>query len=547
MNKSLDVKNAHLRDDKIYLLLLAMAYGIVDGFNAVISTLRLIFDVMYKNNNQLSATALRKWMSTPLGLLILILETLVLTSLSLLTNMHPDPDDKSAFKEYWSASRDTLKSFKNSYKGIRGLVQTIDIPLNTNSSYIIIPIWLVLGLLSMANRAHYRKFDASRKKIKQQNKALLEKINCMEYDPVRLSEIKPYTLNDPDNNLGYRSKAYSGIIDGLYLYMGTAVMLTFAPAAFALITSYSVIFTLTCIAVRVYEEYDRQREVFISEDQVKLAICALELKALFKAQDKSAEKDLLQAKMNAFLTMRHESMSRFKRSSGEAILEGLKHGLAIHGALSALVFSAYTVAFALAWSFPPALVLASVTIGIWCLIMCSTWQYIKNDIEIQKQAIIDARRQQDLVDLCSRDSNGKLFATQTHIDAIITDSIQLQRSKPSSIPTSAEVFRAGFSAFGKAPKAIEFFFCTLQKIGEDGRAYDTPLMLLLMLPCTVFYVFALGVSTYYDPWGEDKNKAVQAATKNVHSWTRCLFKFFQPSPTVAPSMSIQTSVIALQA
>lgn len=512
--------NATVSDENLSdrLAALAAAYGLIDGFNAASSTLRLIFDVMYQNNSRLSIIAMREWMLTQEGMLVVIAETLFLMGISFLSNQFPTPEEGSAFKHYifdvWEFLRPMLKALKNSYKGIRSLVQAIDLMLGQHSTYLIIPIWIVVGVLSGLNRNWYSGLAKARKKIIKANEALLQEVRkdtSNEYSML-LQNIKEE--GSWARLRGFISKIFGGIIDGLYLYMGAAVVVAFTPAFFAVVMLFSAIFALTCIATRIYEEYNLQRQVFVSVDRVKLEIDVKRLSVSFadmqrhlKFMDEANDCDrdqleqefqrLLEAfqlAVDRFLRSRRMLRSRLIRSDGEAILAGLTHGLAIYGAISALMFSAYTIMLMLAFSLPPIVVLICVSIGMLSLIGLSINAYVHNIFIVHQIHQADAEQDKKLIDIynCLKEEKNVLASLQLELD-LIPDS-----QDSNSILFNTEVCRSGFSGIGKSPKAIEFIFCSLQHTDENGRNHDTPVMFLLTALCAILYTSVLGLSAYHN-------------------------------------------------
>ena len=153
---------------------------------------------------------------------------------------------------------------------------------------------------------------------------------------------------------GLLSQAYSGVIDGLYLYMGALGLAVLAPQVFLAMTVCSVIFTVTCIGTRMYEEYDYQRKLIRTQEEVKLALCGKEVEILFAKLQVLSEQigeagsdikdadlvrqtaitDALYKKADEFESQRKLLSSKVVLSDASATLAGLKNGLAAYGASS---------------------------------------------------------------------------------------------------------------------------------------------------------------------------------------------------------------------
>lgn len=537
------------------LTALAAAYGLIDGFNAASSTLRLAFDVMYQNNSRLSIIAMREWMSTQQGMEVVITETLFLMGISCLTNQFPlEPNDESIFKRYiadvWNFLRPMLKGFKNAYKGIRSLVQASDIITGQNSTYLIIPLWVVVGLLSGLNRNWYSGITKTRKKILKSNEAMLKQLQ----EPGCTSTPNGMFEKDYDCMHGFLSKTFGGIIDGLYLYMGSAVVVTFTPAIFTVVMLFSTIFTLTCIATRIYEEYSHQRKVLVSIDMIELEKKRNTLKTVYASLCyKSTQlketidgnvREQLEAEFyvllnvfeiakDNFLNSKARVRTRLTRSDFEAILEGFSEGLAIYGAISALMFSMYTVAAMLTYSFPPFLVLLCVTFGMGCLIGFGTYAYFKNIAEVEELQKIDDEQNRELTEIYGQLTNAKQIVDNQQIELNL-----IQKSSVlNPILFKAEVLRSGFSGIGKSPKAIEFIFFSLQEADEKGHNQDTPVMFMLTALCTILYTSVLGLSAYYDIFDAKNRKTTPSSERSwcgffsdTFSADASLFSFFPFGP-----------------
>ncbi len=82
------------------------------------------------------------------------------------------------------------------------------------------------------------------------------------------------------NSFALLGAAYGGIVDGLYLYMGALGLTILSPPVFMAMAVCSAVFSLMCVTTRVYEEYDFQRKLQVTEARVEVALCCKELEAL---------------------------------------------------------------------------------------------------------------------------------------------------------------------------------------------------------------------------------------------------------------------------
>ena len=179
---------------------------------------------------------------------------------------------------------------------------------------------------------------------------------------------------------GLLSQAYSGVIDGLYLYMGALGLAVLAPQVFLAMTVCSVIFTVTCIGTRMYEEYDYQRKLIRTQEEVKLALCGKEVEILFAKLQVLSEQigeagsdikdadlvrqtaitDALYKKADEFESQRKLLSSKVVLSDASATLAGLKNGLAAYGAIARVMFAVASINLMFFAPFPPAFLIACV-------------------------------------------------------------------------------------------------------------------------------------------------------------------------------------------
>lgn len=78
----------------------------------------------------------------------------------------------------------------------------------------------------------------------------------------------------------YLAAIYAGFIDSLYFYLGAMSLTVFIPPLFIGLAVVSTIFALLFIINKVYEEYDFQRKLEITETRVRVALCVKELDLL---------------------------------------------------------------------------------------------------------------------------------------------------------------------------------------------------------------------------------------------------------------------------
>jgi len=160
-----------LHDAKVIYAL----YGALDGLSISYSTFKYSFDLLCTENSLSSSDVMHDWMVTPEGVVAVAVESVFLIGFSLLANIFSD-ESKCAFKKYvallWPYCRDGMKGLKNAYKGIRSTLQAAAMLSGENLRYLILPLGLSLGVLSVINRVCMRScvYEPRKAKMKANNK-----------------------------------------------------------------------------------------------------------------------------------------------------------------------------------------------------------------------------------------------------------------------------------------------------------------------------------------------------------------------------------------
>lgn len=154
-------------------------YGIWDGTSVVSGTLIYYFNIVYADSAKSSNDVMHDWMETPAGAALAATEAITLVTFSLLANIFDD-NDKNAFKRYiaiaWPYCRDSLKGLKNAYKGVRNSLQAVSMLSGHDLQYMIVPLGLALGAISVLNRVWVRKYvkEPRMAMMKENSRLLLE-------------------------------------------------------------------------------------------------------------------------------------------------------------------------------------------------------------------------------------------------------------------------------------------------------------------------------------------------------------------------------------
>ena len=453
-----------------------------------------------------SADDMHDAMMSPAGIVGITLESLFLVGFSFLA-CHFDGEKKESYKKKiaaaWPYFRDVMKGVKNAYKGWRSVVVALSLMGVAGMSVLTIPVGVALGVLAALNRYFMRSITEARKSMMVNNTELL--INLKKFTSLTAEEAAVYLKNNPiqaqtnkDRYLGFASSAVGGFVDGLYLYVGVLSLSALAPPLMFAMVSLCAFYTLACIITRLYEEYDFQLRLQITQTKCHLVIYTkqlqttyAQLKLLEKKEHKSSE-DLLEIKslktelcslIGQFDEKRRLLAHQTSRTYFSACLLGLKNGLYAYGALSSVLFliSAFLVMGGV--SFPPLAIAIIVSLGlvfIASFVIHSVVANYKHNKEKEK-----AECEEHYPELLEMKQHLEQHPEET--PSLTTDELnQLFKEGLSVKPAPQyffqewfEVFRSFFSGLGKGQKFVDFAGNPLQEAGADGHYQDSPVMYVL--------------------------------------------------------------------
>ncbi|WP_051555207.1 hypothetical protein [Legionella fairfieldensis] len=566
-------------------------YGALDGLSISYSTFKYFFDVHLSDSHFSSSDVMHDWMVAPEGILITATSSLTLIAFSLLANHFDDEKDKkNTFKRYintiWPYCRDILKGLKNAYKGIRSTFQTIHLLSGQNLTSLIVPVGLLLGCLSVVNRIWALPMKNKRKAMKKDNAALLKSIQHEDY--LKGDNLKEKIARDREKiqgqsihvkKMGLLSSCYAGIVDGLYLYVGILGLCSLVPPVLIAMVSFCSICLLACIATRMYEEYNFQREVVISQAEIELYLYGREVELMYADLEKLSllgNQTLLKNHLNnlikkaeSFEAKRKELFSLKQPSYISAFLRGLKHGLALYGVLTSFMFTVSIILVLSSVAFPPAFLMVCVALGV----VSMAGFVIHSLIEIHRTKKNAEKGKEILLKSVDQMSHGDLVQLFKQIDATEKEikNWQLEKIKekinkriivdPSPqfffqewFEVILEIARSCFSGAGKGCKAIDYTMNPLQEADEKGHYHDTPIMFLVMVASSLIHSIALALRTYSRGFGKldkakkqvltsesDKSPSLQGKPEKVREpekvrgrssgfFSDSSATFFQPSP-----------------
>ncbi|KTD17997.1 hypothetical protein [Legionella jordanis] len=508
-------------------------YGLLDGLSISYSMFKQAFDLWLKNSSS-SADVMHEWLLTPEGIAIAISITTTTMLFSLFANYWTD-DNKNDFKSFvaqaWPYLRDTSKGLKNAYKGFRSTIQVADLLGYGNLNHLIIPVGLALGILSAINRIWYRYHKEIRKKMMDTHKGLLKSLRENKGE-LTWEAIAAYRSQIQSQSLGIRrammlSAAYGGIVDGLYLYIGVLTLCSLSPPMLTALTVFCAIYFATCIISRVYEEYNYQCTLTISQAKIELVLRGKELELQFLELSKLAEEiatlnstDPLKLKRQLelagnldFLRSRFEEQWQYLRgistlSYTSAFLAGMKNGLAAYGALASAMFAVATILTLASTAFPPVLLIVSVSLGLALLIgfivesLINAHRYKQKITEDEINKPHDAELNKLLQDIKSKKARAEELSIETVRTSIPDD---IKGTPQFAFTDFWEIVRSVWSGAGKGSKAVSFMMNGLQERDEHtGHYHDAPIMLGFTIASVLIHSVILGGRAWARGFGRDR-------------------------------------------
>jgi len=274
----------------------------------------------------------------------------------------------------------------------------------------------------------------------------------------------------------YLSTIYSALIDGMYFYMGVLFFAVFMPKVFIAMLAMASTLYVICFISRLYEEYEFQRRLRITQIRVELAKAETEFKFLEKefaqaqVTDRTLEKisrdihlqakiDKLYVAIEEYYNLQDKLENEVIFGWGSAILEGLRNGLCFQGAVSSLMMLIMAIMLIANTPCPPIFILTILSIGMAGLIVCfvqyivSYHAYTKNvrDWEEKNPKLSLEQLSDDLVG-CGDDFEAKQRCLIKAKNLI--DSRAINPPPQFYVMEWCEVFRLFFSGIFKAEKTF---------------------------------------------------------------------------------------------
>ncbi len=531
-------------------------YGALDGMSLSYSMLKYLFDLRYTTSNVFSSDMMHEWMLTPAGIAAITAESITIIGFSILASVYDEKDATNAFKQQisiiWPYCRETMKGLKNAYKGVRSTVQVAGLFTDLDLRNMIVPAGLLLGVFASANRIWYRSMRNERKEMMKVNEAFLKNVfssACLD-DEIKTfcaAKVKQDKFLTDTQYMGLATQVYSGFIDGLYLYMGVMSLATLAPAVSAAMSISCVLFVSMCIVTRVYEEYEYQRMLKISQGKVELAILGKELEATFETfwatlrspiiltdhQQRDAYA-LFMAKLGEFEVRREQQRELLRRSYTSAAISGLKNGMAAYGVIASFLFALATIAAILVVPLPPMFLIMSTIAGIACLISFMAHALYENHLYLTSQQEASASSKKSETEMTPHekftlflenmkrtpnDINASLKPDTVKKD--IFNGLLLDPSPQFFVQEWCEVARSFFSGVAKGQKWVDYALNPLQEADERGHYHDTPTLNYLTILCSTTFTLGLALRAHVKAFGRPALVDSEVYSKILGAPTAC--------------------------
>jgi len=505
-------------------------YAVLDSINLSWSSVKYWFDIFIQGNTDL----LHEIMVSPGGIAALTFETLFLVAFSFLASRY-DKEKRNPVKKFinaaWPYLRDVIKGLKNAYKGWRSTAQALGLLAATDLNFVIIPVGLVLGIIASVNRLWLRYLvEKRKKKMKANGEDLLNAIQKLK--SLTKKESKTYLdkiayQSDKDRVQAYIAMGINGFIDSMYLYVGVLSLAILSNPALAAMIALCAIFTVACVIARIYEEYEYQVRLQVTQTRCKRAIVIKELETSYaallllqKTTDKS-EDDLIEIRrlkgevcefIKQFEEYNQLLKSQTTRSYFTAALSGMKYGLFAYGALTSFLFTFSSLFLMSSAAFPPALLIFSITTGIALMIGLAAYTLISHYHYLKDQ---EKRKPGPYYKLAEMREN-----IEAEEEATLLSEESFQQSikdgiKPAKYPQYFfqewfEVFRTASKGALSGRSCLEFVGAPLQEADSEGHYHDTLLMNILSVFSSLFFAAVLALRALAKGFGREPLGSVKS-------------------------------------
>ena len=526
-------------------------YGLLDGVSTSFSMLKYTFDIHYANSAFSSADMLHDFLLTPEGIAIMVIESVLLAGFAAIGNVFDDDAKHTGWKKWsailWRYVRDALKALKNAYKGMRNLFFLLSfIVVDPNIMLLVLPIGLVLGVLSALERLLIRYMRDKREGKVKHNSKLLEEINALKFDAIDTLEGWENLLEEKLNGkpkiggkdavlgmqresiwhrvVGYLAVLFNSFVYGPYLFLGLISLAVLPAPFFITIATLSSFFLAVYITTRIFEEYNKQRLLLVSQTELQLAVCIAKLKFLssqLEAQLKLGK--ILDAKLLPTIEKQIIEATKLKEtlqqlsvlSTASVILGGLMNGMESYLALASLVFTISTVCIILSIPYPPLLLMLFIPFGFVFsagfvgLALKAHWDYLEKhppslSTVSEQEKILDKLKSAEVISI------ENVHSITQHIERLMVNP-----SPQTFFQKKLDIFRSFWSGSGKGMRSVDETMVAWQDVGDDGHYHDTRIMAMVAWVSAGLFAISFALRGVARLGKTKKDKVVAATTSDV--------------------------------
>ena len=526
-------------------------YGLLDGVSTSFSMLKYTFDIHYANSGFSSADMLHDFLLTPEGIAIMVIESVLLAGFAAIGNVFDDDAKHTGWKKWsavlWRYVRDALKALKNAYKGMRNLFFLLSfLVADPNIMLLVLPIGLVLGVLSALERLLIRYLRDKREGKVEHNNKLLKEINALKFDAIDTLEGWNNILEEKLNGkpkigekdavlgmqresiwhhvVGYLAVLFNSFVYGPYLFLGLVSLAVLPTPFFITIATFSSFFLAVYIATRIFDEYNKQRLLLVSQTELQLAVCSAKLKFLSNQLEcKLEEGKIIDETILSRIETQIKEAAQLKRtlqqqsvlSTTAVILGGLMNGMDSYLALASLVFTISTICVILSVSYPPLLLMFFIPFGFVfsaafvSLALKTHWDYLEKN---PPSLSIDQEQEKILAKLKNPNEVNKedVQSIAQHIERLMVNP-----SPQTFFQKKVEIFRLIWSGGGKGMRSVDETMVAWQDVGDDGHYHDTRIMAMVAWVSACLFGISFALRGVARLGKTKKDKDVATTTSDV--------------------------------
>ena len=155
-------------------------YGFIDTGILGTNMIKYYYDITHTmESSSVSSAAMYDWLRTPEGILSASLGIIPFAFYSAFANSYYSAETAAgkAFYRSWQAFRDSVKGVKNAFSGTKSSITALKLLATQDYRYLLMPLGLLFGVMSLCNRAWNRNMINKRKDMMDDNKALIKALD----------------------------------------------------------------------------------------------------------------------------------------------------------------------------------------------------------------------------------------------------------------------------------------------------------------------------------------------------------------------------------